>query len=125
MKRSLQESQGDRTCVTLSGKGDGIICNELPCNGTYVPIELYPSHVDQFHDHICISCQKNFGSGYMLELHLEECHNDFRSTTMVQCFEATCNTKFSSHKDRILHLKDVHYYPDCYHFDVIYNGCSL
>lgn len=107
-----------------SRETDGIICQVAPCHDIYVPIELYASHMTQYHDHRCEECGRNLVTECLLQLHLEELHNPFtsKSNLLYGCFEQHCVEKFKCHQDRIAHLKNVHGYPDGFHFDVVRNG---
>ncbi|AET38962.1 uncharacterized protein Ecym_3479 [Eremothecium cymbalariae DBVPG len=55
-----------------------IICNDPPCNGLLIEVHLYPSHVEQHHDNICIKCGKNLPTQRLLERHQDEVHNPFK-----------------------------------------------
>lgn len=104
-----------------------IICQQPPCANESMPIELYPSHVEQYHDYRCESCQKNLVNEMLLELHLEECHNPFHLGTEMQlrCFESQCSEKFASHSERTEHLQIVHQYPSNFDFGIIQSGASF
>lgn len=104
-----------------------ITCQQPPCANESIPIELYPSHVEQYHDHRCESCQKNLVNENFLQLHLEEYHNPFQLGEGIQlrCLESQCPKKFASHSDRIEHLQIVHRYPSNFNFSIIQSGHSF
>lgn len=125
MKRPYGASGHDVQLEAVRKAGDrGITCQEYPCISVYVPIDLYPSHVQQYHDHCCAQCGKNLVTENLLHIHLDEVHNPFNAGNSVQyrCFEERCGELFSSHKDRVCHLMKVHEYPDTFDFDVVRNG---
>ncbi|SCU84438.1 LADA_0D01684g1_1 [Lachancea dasiensis] len=121
MKRRLERQDGPQT--TAKPRKNGVVCNEPPCANDYVSLELYSSHVSQFHDNVCCACGKNFVYQRILDLHLEECHDPFRdSDSQLKCWHAKCRDQFPTHALRIEHLQRTHHYPSSYDFDIIYKG---
>ena len=123
MKRSyeLESGSGDQSPSPEGDFGNAITCNEQLCKDEVVPLHLYPTHVEAYHNNTCEECKGNFASDYMLEIHIDECHNPFHGPRF-HCFESECGDMFSSHGGRVKHLKERHYYPDQYDYEIIYKG---
>lgn len=96
-----------------------ILCDESPCYNIWIPIDLYSSHVEQLHQHVCLQCHKNLVKEYWLELHTEEMHNPFNLKPVFNCLEENCSLKFETQEQRISHLKLVHYYPSTFNFSIL------
>lgn len=99
-----------------------IVCQEPPCILNKVPVELFSEHAMQYHEHRCEACLGNLVTERLLELHLQEYHNPFISNKKLQCFEPNCSQLFSTHGQRVYHLRDDHNYPETFDFNILQNG---
>lgn len=127
MKRVNEDSDDeDKSGPHCGPNRVGITCWEHPCSNVYVPIELYTSHVQQYHDHCCAQCGKNLATDRLLNLHLEEMHNPFNADrARYHCFEELCKEDFETQRERIKHLIEAHNYPESFDFDIVRNGSQF
>lgn len=119
-KRALSEP--DVCLIASQQTGDMILCEEAPCEHQWIAIELYPTHVEQLHQHICSHCKVNLTKEYWLELHFEEVHDPFLRDKIFCCLERDCSLTFNSTEERTEHLKNCHYYPSFFKFSIIETG---
>ncbi|AGO12925.1 AaceriADL324Wp [[Ashbya] aceris (nom. inval.)] len=99
-----------------------IVCNDPPCNGASISVNLYPSHVAEHHDNVCTACNKNMITERMLQLHQHEIHNPFNSAKALECYEEDCGQQFQTHSERKEHLTTTHEYPLNGRLDIVYTG---
>ncbi|KAI1085866.1 hypothetical protein F5B20DRAFT_520106 [Whalleya microplaca] len=88
----------------------------------------YEVHYNKTHTNRCVECRKNFPSEYLLNIHIEECHDVFaavkreRGEHTYSCFVEGCDRKCRTPQKRRSHLIDKHMYPKNYFFAVTKEG---
>lgn len=119
MVKRAREEESDRDAVSNI---NNILCTEPPCINEWVPADLYPSHVDLLHQYICSECFANLTKEYWLKLHIEECHNPFKTDSSLQCLEEDCPVVFTDISHRHDHLMKIHHYSEHFSSDFIRTG---
>jgi hypothetical protein len=95
---------------------------------SFTSYQQYESHYNNFHTHRCLECRKNFPSEYLLEIHIEECHDPLvvikrdRGEHTYSCFVEGCERKCLTHQKRRLHMIDKHMYPKNFFFGITKDG---
>ncbi|KAJ5104520.1 Zinc finger C2H2 [Penicillium alfredii] len=90
--------------------------------------EDYEVHYLQAHANRCSECSRNFPTGHLLSLHIEETHDALmmarraRGEKTYGCFIETCERKCSTPQKRKLHLIDKHMFPRTYNFWIVNDG---
>ncbi|KAI5867953.1 hypothetical protein GGS23DRAFT_591762 [Durotheca rogersii] len=88
----------------------------------------YESHHNRTHTNRCVECGKNLPSEYLLNVHIEECHDVFvavkreKGEHTYSCFVEGCDRKCRTPQKRRSHLIDKHMYPKNYFFAVSKEG---
>ena len=73
------------------------------------------------HQHLCSQCLHVFPSYFLLDLHMDEVHNNYFSIQSYRCLIESCTQKFSSLDQRFQHLNTEHhtknrFLNEIYHF---------
>ncbi|KAJ5360674.1 Zinc finger C2H2 [Penicillium concentricum] len=95
---------------------------------SFTSYEDYEVHYLQSHVNRCSECSKNFPTGHLLNLHIEENHDPLAATRRARgdktfgCFIEDCERKCSTPQKRRLHLIDKHMFPRSYNFYVVNDG---
>lgn len=118
-----QHTSNDDKDNSIRNPEEGITCDEAPCSNNFIKLEHYTNHVENYHNNRCSKCQQNFVSNYILNLHINECHNPFiNEFEQLSCFEPNCDVTFDTHQQRVQHLIEKHQYPPFFDFDMIFSG---
>ncbi|KAK3380031.1 hypothetical protein B0T24DRAFT_647383 [Lasiosphaeria ovina] len=95
---------------------------------TFSSYEEYETHYRSEHMNRCLECRKNFPSGHLLGVHIEDFHDSFvavkreRGEHTYSCFVEGCERKCMTPQKRRMHLIDKHMYPKNYFFGMIRDG---
>ncbi|KAL2825615.1 hypothetical protein BDW59DRAFT_71552 [Aspergillus cavernicola] len=90
--------------------------------------EDYEVHYQQAHVNRCTECARNFPTGLLLNLHIEENHDPLvaakreRGEKTYGCFVENCERKCSTPQKRRMHLIDKHMFPKTYNFYIVNDG---
>ncbi|KAL1871724.1 hypothetical protein VTK73DRAFT_1864 [Phialemonium thermophilum] len=105
----------------------------LPPHTEVIPFpsyEAFESHYNKVHTNRCLECSRIFPSPHLLNLHHEECHDEFvairreKGEHTYSCFVEDCERKCRTPQKRRLHLIDKHMYPKNYFFAVTRDGVA-
>ncbi|KAJ5181067.1 Zinc finger C2H2 [Penicillium cf. griseofulvum] len=94
----------------------------------FTSYEDYEVHYLQSHVNRCSECSKNFPTGHLLNLHIEENHDPLAAARRARgdktfgCFIEDCERKCSTPQKRRLHLIDKHMFPRSYNFYIVNDG---
>ncbi|KXG49733.1 Zinc finger, C2H2 [Penicillium griseofulvum] len=94
----------------------------------FTSYEDYEVHYLQCHVNRCSECSKNFPTGHLLNLHIEENHDPLAAARRARgdktfgCFIEDCERKCSTPQKRRLHLIDKHMFPRDYNFYIVNDG---
>ncbi|KAJ5958292.1 Zinc finger C2H2 [Penicillium vulpinum] len=95
---------------------------------SFASYEDYEVHYLQSHVNRCSECSKNFPTGHLLNLHIEENHDPLAAARRARgdktygCFIEDCERKCSTPQKRRLHLIDKHMFPRSYNFYIVNDG---
>ncbi|KAJ5165380.1 Zinc finger C2H2 [Penicillium coprophilum] len=95
---------------------------------SFTSYEDYEVHYLQSHVNRCSECSKNFPTGHLLNLHIEENHDPLAAARRARgdktfgCFIEDCERKCSTPQKRRLHLIDKHMFPRSYNFYIVNDG---
>ncbi|KAK0722344.1 hypothetical protein B0T26DRAFT_702352 [Lasiosphaeria miniovina] len=95
---------------------------------TFASYEEYETHYRSEHTNRCLECRKNFPSGHLLGVHIEDLHDSFiavkreRGDHTYSCLVEGCERKCMTPQKRRMHLIDKHMYPKNYFFGMIRDG---
>lgn len=64
------------------------------------------------HQHLCSQCLHIFPSYFLLDLHMDEVHNNYSTTRSYRCLIELCSKTFSSLDQRLQHLNLEHHTKD-------------
>jgi len=108
-----------------------ILCSATHCYETFDSIAESQYHYENKHVFECHECFKQnkkifvcFPNEHLLDLHLQEKHDSYfqsalehkREGACYKCLVMDCNSVFAGEKDRFLHLKNFHGYPNWFRF---------
>ncbi|KAK3997308.1 hypothetical protein QBC44DRAFT_315717 [Cladorrhinum sp. PSN332] len=88
----------------------------------------YETHYRNQHTYRCLECRKNFPSGHLLGLHIEETHDSFftikreKGERTYSCFVEGCDKVCRDPHKRKMHLIAKHMYPKNFFFGVTRDG---
>ncbi|KAJ9481446.1 hypothetical protein VN97_g12030 [Penicillium thymicola] len=95
---------------------------------SFTSYEDYEVHYLQSHVNRCSECSKNFPTGHLLNIHIEENHDPLAAARRARgdktygCFIEDCERKCSTPQKRRLHLIDKHMFPRSYNFYIVNDG---
>ncbi|KAJ5775259.1 uncharacterized protein N7511_000270 [Penicillium nucicola] len=95
---------------------------------SFTSYEDYEVHYLQAHVNRCSECSKNFPTGHLLNLHIEENHDPLTAAMRARgdktfgCFVENCERKCSTPQKRRMHLIDKHMFPRTYNFFIVNDG---
>ncbi|OQE92412.1 hypothetical protein PENNAL_c0007G08259 [Penicillium nalgiovense] len=98
---------------------------------SFTSYEDYEVHYLQSHVNRCSECSKNFPTGHLLNIHIEENHDPLAAARRARgdktkykygCFIEDCERKCSTPQKRRLHLIDKHMFPKTYNFYIVNDG---
>ncbi|KAJ5462857.1 Zinc fingerC2H2 [Penicillium sp. IBT 31633x] len=95
---------------------------------SFASYEEYEVHYLQSHVNRCSECSRNFPTGHLLNLHIEENHDPLAAARRARgektygCFIEDCEKKCSTPQKRRLHLIDKHMFPKSYNFYIVNDG---
>ncbi|KAJ5795087.1 Zinc finger C2H2 [Penicillium paradoxum] len=95
---------------------------------SFASYEEYEVHYLQSHVNRCSECSRNFPTGLLLNLHIEENHDPLAAARRARgektygCFIENCERKCSTPQKRRLHLIDKHMFPKSYNFYIVNDG---
>ncbi|XP_011499157.1 PREDICTED: protein lethal(2)k10201 [Ceratosolen solmsi marchali] len=96
------------------------LCNA--CDATFENLLDYELHYHNTHHFVCFQCKKWKPTAKLLEMHIQEMHDNFfklqaEKQPMYRCYVSECNVKFMKPQERTQHCREVHKYPKNYRFD--------
>ncbi|CAI7661676.1 unnamed protein product [Penicillium glandicola] len=95
---------------------------------SFTSYDDYEVHYLQNHVNRCSGCSKNFPTGHLLNIHIEENHDPLAAARRARgdktygCFIEDCERKCSTPQKRRLHLIDKHMFPRSYNFYIVNDG---
>jgi len=66
------------------------------------------------HQHLCSQCLHIFPSYFLLDLHMDEVHNNYSTIRSYRCLIESCSKNFSNINERFQHINDEHYTKNRY-----------
>jgi len=66
------------------------------------------------HQHLCSQCLHVFPSYFLLELHMDEVHNNYSTIQSYRCLIETCLERFSNIEQRSQHINANHHTKNGY-----------
>ncbi|XP_015114566.1 zinc finger protein 511 [Diachasma alloeum] len=97
-------------------------CNGPGCSATFKTLVEFEMHYNGCHGFTCIECRKIRPTERLLDIHIQETHDNFfkvlaEKKPMYQCFVSDCYEKFSSPTERRDHSIKIHKFPSNYRYD--------
>ncbi|XP_066582944.1 zinc finger protein 511 [Prorops nasuta] len=97
------------------------------CKASFKSTLDFTLHYNTLHRYTCQVCNKPKPTARLLDMHLQECHDEYfkllsMKQPMYQCYVPGCNVKFYNHNERREHIINIHNYPKNYRFDEPFNS---
>jgi hypothetical protein len=72
------------------------------------------------HEHICSECSHVFPSYFLLDLHMNELHNNYAIVQSYRCLIESCSEIFSNIEQRSQHMTDEHHTKNRYFNEIFF-----
>jgi len=92
-------------------------CDYEGCGDCFACMEEYEQHYEAQHVNVCLECDAVFSSNFLLEVHLEERHDELFQVLAVKqksflCLDPDCGILFWSVAERSAHMITEHVHFD-------------
>ncbi|OAD57457.1 hypothetical protein WN48_01958 [Eufriesea mexicana] len=97
-------------------------CYVTGCKAIFRTLIDFEMHYNTNHRYACIECKKSLPSPRLLDIHIQETHDNFfkvasKKQPMYQCYVSECDLKFYNSLERRDHCTTVHKFPKNFRFD--------